>query len=272
LEAYAQEENAAVWDIIATQVSELRAVMDDEELRESMKPYVQQLVALQLQRLGWKKQKDEPYFDTLLRPTILGMASVADEPSVVSTAQQHFASMKSPEDLEPDLRGVIYTTVARNGDKEVFNKLLKLHNESKDSEERTRLTAALTNFKQPELIDKALSLINTPEVRLQDASYWVAYSFINRFARDKTWNWLTGNWKWLHENLVSDLSFYRFPVYAGRSYSDRKFLKDYDAFFKKVMAPGLERAVKQGREMIEWHADWKQRDFEEVSAFFKDKN
>lgn len=269
LAAYEDEDNAAVWDVISSQVSELRASMDDEDLRDLMKPYVRRLVNKQLERLGWQAKPEEPYFDTLLRPTILGMASVAEEPSVIFTAKEHFSKLKKPEDIEPDLRAVIYTTVARNGGDAEFKKLLELHNKSSDSEERTRLVAALTGFKQPKLINKALSQIDTPTVRLQDVSYWVAYSFMNRFARDKTWQWLTTHWKWLTDNLGTDLSFYRFPVYVGRSYSDKKFVKPYLAFFHKVAVPGLDRSIKQGQEMIEWHAEWKSRDLEATVEFFK---
>lgn len=272
LSAYENEDNAVVWDIIAAQVSELRAVMDDDKLREAMKPYIRRLVNRQLERLGWEKKDGEPYFDTLLRPTILGMASVADEPSVITTAQNRFKEMKSPEDIDPDLRGVIYTTVARNGGKAEFDRLLKLHNESTSSEERTTICAALTNFKQPELVAKSLSLIKSDDVRLQDIGYWVAYSFMNRYARDKTWAWLKKEWKWLDKNIGNDLSFPRFPVYAGRSFNDRKFLKDFTSFFNSVMSPMIERSVKQGKEMIEWHADWKDRDFKSVLDYFTSQN
>lgn len=269
LSAYENEDNAVVWDIIASVIGEIRGVMDDDELRETMKPYVRKLVNHQLERLGWEKKDGEPYFDTLLRPTILGMASAADEPSVVTTAQTRFVEMKTPEDIDPDLRGVIYTTVARNGGKAEFDRLLKLHNESTNSEERTTICAALTNFKQPELVSKSLTLVISDDVRHQDIGYWVAYSFMNRYAREKTWSWLKKEWGWLEKNLGSDLSFSRFPVYAGRSFSDRKFLADYNKFFKSIMSPTLERSVKQGAEMIEWHADWKNRDFKALLAYFK---
>ncbi len=269
LSSYQEEDNAAVWDVISAQVAELRGVMDEEDLREAMKPYIRSLVNRQLERLGWDKKPDEPYFDTLLRPTILGMAAVAEEPSVVNGALARFKEMKKPDDIQPDLRGVIYTTVARNGGKTEFDKLLKIHNSSTNSEERTTIAAALTSFKQADLVDSSLKLINSDTVRLQDVSYWLLYSFMNRHAKDKTWSWMKTNWKWLSDNLGNDLSFPRFPVYAARSYSDKTFLKDYSAFFKKVSVPALERAIKQGDEIIHWHIDWKTRDYKEVLDYFK---
>jgi aminopeptidase N len=269
LNAYSEEDNAMVWDVIASNLGDIRAVMREDELREAIKPYVRHLVTKQLERLGWEAKEGESHFDTLLRPTILGMASVAEEPAVVGPAIERFKAMKKPEDIEPNLRSVVYGTVARNGDKVEFDKLLKMHNSTTNSEERTTLAAALTGFKQPALIKRALALITTDDVRMQDVAYWVAYSFANRHARDETWKWMVGHWDWLDKNLGTDMSFSRFPLYSARHYSDRAFLMTYKKFFDSVMTTALERSVKQGIEIIEWHADWVERDYKEILAFFK---
>jgi aminopeptidase N len=266
--AYKHEDNTVVWDVIAGSLGSIRAVMNDEDLREAMKPYMRSLVREQLDRLGWEAAETDSHFDKLLRPTILGMASLADEPTVVEEATKRFADMKKIEDIAPDLRGVVYGTVSRLGGKAEFDKLLKLHDGSKNSEDRVTIASALTNFEQPELYTKALDMIQTDRVRLQDASYWIAYSFGNRFARRATWEWMTKNWDWLFDKLGADLSFYRMPLYAARAASDEKFLGEYNKFFESVMRPALERPVKQGAENIEWQSAWRARDLESIKTFF----
>lgn len=52
----------------------------------------------------------------------------------------------------------------------------------------------------------------TKDVRLQDVAYWLAYSFSTRHARKVAWSWLKKNWKWLDDNLGTDLAFYRMPI------------------------------------------------------------
>ncbi len=160
-------------------------------------------------------------------------------------------------------------TAVRHGDKTTFNKLLKLHEASTLSEERTALAMALCSFKQPELAEKALHLIRTESVRLQDVGYWIAYSFMNRFARDKTWEWMTKNWEWLGKNLGNDLSFYRFPMYAANSFSSREFLASFKTFFEPRRSPAFNRSIDQGIEVLEWQAAWKERDLKEIKTFFK---
>ena len=266
LTAYSDEDSCVVWDVIASGIGSIRVVMD-EEVRDLLKPMVRQLVSKQLARLGWKEMSSDSHFDLLLRPTILGLASFGEEPSVVKEAKRLFNNMIKPEDINPDLRGVVYGTISRIGDVADFDKLLKMHNTSTHSEERVTLSGALTGFKQPELIERALSMIDTSDVRLQDAAYWVAYSFMNRHARLKTWEWLTSHWQWLNDNLGTDLSFSRMPIYASRGFSDINFLPTFKEFFAAHLSLSFIRPFNQAVETIEWQAAWKLRDNDKLRNY-----
>ena len=271
LENFEAEDNSAVWDVIAGSIGAVRNTMNSEKLRDDMKPFIRRLTAKQLKRLGWHPKKDESHFDQLLRPLILGLAASADEPEVVKECLDRFKAMKTPADIHPDLRNVVYGTAVRRGNSSTFDKLFNLHEASTLSEERTSIAAALAGFKQPELINRALGLIQTKSVRLQDVSYWIAYSFMNRFARDDTWDWMTKHWAWLEESLGNDLSFYRFPMYAANNFSSQKFLNKFKDFFEPLRAPAFDRSINQGIEVIEWQSAWKARDLNEVKAYFATK-
>ncbi|MDZ7744900.1 MAG: M1 family metallopeptidase [Candidatus Saccharibacteria bacterium] len=268
------EDNYAVWDIISGALGNIRLVMNDEQLREAMKPYTRELVSIELERLGWEKQDQDTHFDRLLRPIILGMAASADEPWVVDRCQELFSKLTQPgssgtyNEIDPDMRGVVFGTVARLGDTKEFEKIMKLHDESTLSEERVTLAAALTGFEKPKLISNALSHITSDKVRLQDVIYWIAYSFMNRHAREQTWQWLQKNWSWLEKHIGTDLSFHRMPIYVARVHSDSSFIPEYKKFFEARMTPALERSYKQGLEVLQWQSAWKTRDLKEIRNFF----
>ncbi len=269
LETYASEDNNAVWDVMAGCLLGVRNVMSDEDLRDAMKPYIRTLVAGQLKRLGWKPLADESHFDSLLRPTILGMASGAEEPDVVTECLRQFDTMKQPEDIDPDMRGIIYSTAVRErNDAATFDKLLAMHNASTNSEERTTLVSALTNFKDPQLMDRAIELIDSKDVRLQDVSYWVAYSYGNRWNKRAMWQWMRDHWDWLGKNLGDDMSFHRFPVYAASAFSEKEFLEEYREVVEPRRDPALARAIDQGIEIITWQSGWRDRDLAAVKHFF----
>lgn len=277
LAAYAAESDNAVWDIIATSLASIRAVMHDDQIREDMKPFVRQLVAGELARLGWQSSEHDSHFDSLLRPTIIAMAASADEPNVLKEAKKRFAVVaesfkkdgKPTHTTEPDLRGVVYTTIARKGGTAEFETLVQLHAATNSTEEKLSLTAALCSFEQPELITKALDMIKTKAVRSQDVAYWISYSLSNRFSRIQTWQWIQANWQWLENTLGTDLAFFRMPVYVARNFSDKTFLKEFTSFFGKVLSPAFERSYNQGIEMITWQSAWRERDLYEVRTFFK---
>jgi aminopeptidase N len=269
LKNYNQESNNAVWDVIAGLLGSIRAVMNDESIREGMKPYVRKLVDKELQRLGWEPKTKETYFDSLLRPTILSLAAVSDHESVVNHCIELFEGISTKNNtISPDIRGLVYVTAARRGGKAEFKKLLEMHNASTSSEERLNLCSALCSFEQPDLYNKALQLITTDAVRLQDVAYWLVYSFSNRFSRADTWTWMKENWQWLEKNIGDDLSFYRMPIFAARSSSDSAFLKEYKSFFSTVLSPAFERSYNQGIEIIQWQSEWKKRDLAGLQKYF----
>lgn len=261
---YKEESNAAVWDIIAINLGEIRRIMNDDSIRESIKPHIIKLVSTQLDRLGTKENKHDTHFDKLMRPTILGLASSADHPKIKQWCLDTFEKIKSAEEVHADIRSVVFNTAARFGDKKTYDKLMKFHDSTELSEERTTLAAALTSFEQPELIRKSLNLVNSDKVRRQDAMYWLAYSFMNRHAKNDAWKWMKDNWKWLEAELGSDLSFYRTPIYAARSFSNKEFIDEYTEFFSDKKSPALERSIKQGNEILQWQTEWRNRDIESI--------
>lgn len=287
LQHYKNEENAVVWTTIASVIGGIRLVHGNDQLRLAIKPFIIKLTEPEYKRLGWHKKDSDSYFDQLLRPTILSLMASADYKPVVDICHDLFNKATSTNDIEPqlresasvievkrdidfdpDTRGVVFGTVARLGDSKTFDKLLDMYNNTTLSEEKLTYAAALTDFSDTANIDRALALITSDAVRMQDVAYWVAYSFLNHNARAQTWQWLKKNWDWLQANLGTDLSFYRTPIYAARVHSDDAFAEQYQEFFEPRMTKALERSYKQGLEMLEWHSAWRSRDQKDIIAYF----
>ena len=274
LEHYRDEDSLSTWEIMAGSLGSIRATLssndDDDALRDAMKPFTRGLVEKQLSRLGWDKKDDESHLDTLLRPIIIGMAAASDEETVVAKALELYdQKMHKGGKVDADLRGIVYSTAARKGGQAEFDELLAAYKASKSSDEKMSLCAAMTSFEQPEIHAQVLALITDSEtVRLQDISYWMAYSFMNRHSRAAAWTWLKENWEWLKENIGKDLSFSRTPMYAARNFADEKLIADYEAFFSTRMEPMLERTYAQGLEIAQTNAAWRKRDSQATLEWF----
>ncbi len=273
---FSDESSLAAWEIIANSIGTIRNRLSrddkDETLRDAMKPFVLKLISKQLLRLGWDEVSGEPHLDSLLRPLIIGLASSSDDPDTIYKALDLWRlKINENHRINPDLRGIVYSTVARMGGEKEYNQLLKLYKETHSGDEKLAITAGMTSFKQPEFNKAVLELIKTDTIRLQDTGYWIAYSFMNRHARDITWSWIKENWSWLKKNNGTDLSFARMPVYAARNFSDETMLEDYKLFFESKMEPMIDRSFKQGLEIIETNSAWHKRDTENAHNWFKSR-
>ncbi len=262
---YKDESSLSVWEIITSSIGAIRSSLstndDDDTLRDLIKPFVRNLVQGQYKRLGWDKKTSEDHFDTLLRPLIIGLATGSDDKNAVETALGLYKEKLHGEShIDPDLRGIVYSTAARLGGLKEYNELLNIYKSTDSSDEKLAITAALTSFEQSDLHDKVLELIKSDTIRLQDAGYWIAYCFMNRHGRAKTWEWMKENWEWLKKNMGTDLSFSRMPIYAARNFADQKLINNYVEFFSSIMEPLLERSFNQGLEIAQTNTAWRERD------------
>jgi aminopeptidase N len=78
---------------------------------------------------------------------------------------------------------------------------------------------------------------------------------------------MTSHWKWLNDNLGTDLSFFRMPIYSSRAFSDDSFIPEFKEFFSSHMNPSFERPVNQGIETIQWQSNWKRRDMKAIKKY-----
>lgn len=268
LTSYGAESSSPVWDIIATLIADIRRVMGSE-VREALKPTIYGLTLKQVTRLGWDEDPNDSHFDKLLRPGILGLASGGDNESVNEHASKLFSSTDKIEDLPSNIRGVVLGFASRTGGAKEFEKILQMYRETISPEDKVILASSLTNFRNKIEFKKALKLIKTKDVRLQDVGYWLAYALMNPSCKDIAWNWVQDNWSWLEENLGDDMSFSRLPMYVARAKSDLEFLEEYEAFFNSVHSPSLDRAIKQGAETIRTQAAWRARDEQKLLAWLE---
>lgn len=253
------ETSTPVWDSMALVLGDIRRVMG-RDVRIAIKPLLRELTEKQVERLGWSENKKESYFDKLLRPTVLALSALGDETKVVEEAKQRFDNTEKLEELPSNLRSMILASVAKHGSKSEFDKMLKMLKTTASAEDRIILSGAMTNFPGVNEYRRAIDLIKSEHVKLQDVSYWLVGALANPHSRDETWDWVKKNWRWLKKNFSSDMSYPRLPVYIARSYSDSSIIKDYQEFFKSVYEPSLKLGIKQGLETIKLQTAWRKRE------------
>jgi len=132
------------------------------------------------------------------------------------------------------------------------------------------LTAGLTAVRDPRLIKRALELLTTDTIRMQDLFYWIRGLMANRFAREQTWQWMQDNWQWIVDLFGNDLHYADFPKYAASAFTTKEQLDSYKKFFGPMQdQPGIGRSIAQGIEDIETSIQWLARDGQAVRDFLQ---
>lgn len=272
LGAYANEASEPVWDIMALITGEARRFIDlDPALEDKIKPFIGQLVAAQVKRLGWQGPGDESAADQKLRALVLGLGAYAEEPKIVAKAESMFAGYtKHQTALPAELRGLVFAIPVKNGDAAAFRFLLKLHDSTNNSDLKSDACDALTATRDPKKAELLLARLKDANlVKPQDVDRWLVYLLRNRFTRATAWYWMVTNWPWLEATFQNDKTYDYLPRYAASCVNTREYQEKFRQLFEhKQDQLILKRNIVLGFEEIENRVSWLERDLQSVQAFF----
>jgi aminopeptidase N len=271
LDSYSHEDSMPVWSVISSYISALQIFAgDDEQLIDDTRRFVAVLAQAQFQRLGWDHVENEPYFDQLLRPAIIGCMAYARDDATIKKLRSIVDAATSPADIPSDIRAIACATTAYDGDEAMFVKLLDWYTTTTSAEHRAQLATGLCSFRNPQLIKRGIDLLMTDTVRLQDMVYWLRGFSRNRLARDLIWRWMQDNWQWIVDQFGNDMHYTDFPKYIASAFSRPEQLTSYKSFFEPLLdQPGIERIIRQGIEDIESRVQWLERDGQAVDEFLR---
>lgn len=260
--AYRHETAEPVWNIIAIALAELRKFVEDNKDAEMQLRRLSASVAReQYERLGWEQKDGESEEDTKLRSTIIGLMLYGEDENAIEMAKQLYES-HSLEELNPELRSLILSSVARYGDATVVDALLEAYKDSQSGELRQDICAGITSTRVEEKIEQLLNTIREPSIiRPQDAARWFVYLVRGRESKEAAWQWIRDNWSWIIETFGGDKSYDDYPRYSANALTTRQQLEEYKEFFEpKKSIPALTRAIGMGISEIEGRVELIERD------------
>lgn len=260
--AYENETSEPVWGVVSIALSELRKFVESNpEAEQSLRELSGRIAAKQYQRLGWTAIENEPEEDTKLRAIILGLTLYSDNPDVIKKAQSVYDAA-TLDQLDPELRPLLISTVVRHGDAAIVDTLLATYCSTQDAELAQDICIGITSTRISEKITQLLDAIkNSDIVRPQDAARWFIYLIRGRESRVQAWEWIRANWDWVIETFSGDKSYDDYPRYAAAGLVTRNQLAEYIQFFEpKKSITALARVITLGVTEIEARVTLIERD------------
>lgn len=269
--AYKNETNYAVWGEILSGLNRVYRLIERDACAPLFRQYALGILEPMVEKVGWSKKETDEHIDILLRSLILGSAGVFGNEKVVERAQKMFQSIKKGENpVPPDLRGVVYGTVARHGEGVEHAKMIEMYKTLTLHEEKNRIGAALGYFKDKELLQKTLDFSISEYVRSQDMMRFTGIVAGNSFGREIVWKFTKKNWNFILERYggQKDLPYFIEPF---SSFQTEKDADDIEKFFSKNPAPGAARAIEQTLERIRAKVLWVARDKKNIASWLRKK-
>ena len=258
-----------MWSDLATNLREIEGLIAEEPYLESYRAFGRRLFGPAAQRSGWEARASEGHLDSLLRSTVLSQAGVYGDPDVIAQAQGQFEAYQAdPANVRPDLRGVVFSLVAQEGDRALYDRIWELERGAELHEEKIRLLMSLARFQQADLLQETLARALSDDVRLQDTIFVISAVAANHKGRTLAWEFLKEQWGEFDRRYGSGGFGLMRLVAITNAFTSNEQRDDVAAFFEAHPTPAAERTIRQALERIALNVAWLERNREELGRYF----
>ncbi|MDA0988287.1 MAG: M1 family metallopeptidase [Chloroflexi bacterium] len=268
-ESYKGETDSSVWSDLATNLRGMENLVQDQPLFPQFRNFAGALFQQIAEQVGWDAKPGEGHLDSLLRTTVLGQAGSYGDPQVLAEAKTRFARfLNEPSSVHPDLRGLVYSLTAQEGDRSTYDALWELEKKAGLHEERMRLLGALTRFHQKDILQDVLERSMSTEVRSQDSVLVVISVAGNRHGKELAWEFIKANWDELDGRYGrGGFAIMRLVSVTG-AFTTQEKAQEVEEFFRDHPAPSAQRTIQQSLERIRLNVKWLESNRQGLEGWF----
>ena len=263
--AYDADDDYSVWAALVGHLGGMESLLSNEPFINGYRAWGRSLTDKVVASVGWEPAGEEPHLRTLLRSTVLGQAGAFGDTEVLEEAARRFGSYLQDEStLQPSIRAVVYAMAAEGGDAETFEIIQRMARDATFQEEMVRFQLALARFRDPALIARALGLVLSDEVRVQDAPRLLIAIAANPRGRQAAWEYMKDNWaEFDRRHGGGGFAVMRLVSIPG-AFTTAEAKEDVERFFTDHPVPSATRTVQQSLERIDLNRLWLDANLESV--------
>ncbi len=249
LEKFRKENSAAVWNIVAVIVGQLKIFCEPDSGEEKLlKKFVEKLVQEKLTEIGLVTRAGDDENTVRLRAILTGLDYYAENTANLRTLADLYTRDFASIDVEirdAVLDAKIYFEPER------AEEYLTAYREIADPDVKFDLLFATTLARDEKVLARMVEVLNdTDLVKPQDQLHLFIYLFRNARARKMVWQWLTGHWEFV-KTMLGDKSLDAYPRYTANIIRTEEGLKAWQGFFGPMREdPALKRAIEIGKKEI----------------------
>ena len=262
------ERNRLVVEFVADHMDTIGRSLVPEQKQNDFRAIVQQQFAPLAKEIGWISSANDDDDRKALRASLLGILGSAGDPDAVATAQKITQSyIKDTGSVEGTIIGPALAVAAENGDAALYERFTEGMAKVRKTEDYYNFLFALTSFRQPELAQRTLALIDQGKIRQQDYFRIFPALLAESPAREIAWDYLKAHWDELAEKVTSFGGSGAVSALGGFCSVEKR--DEIKQFFTVHRAPGAERALQQSLERITTCVEFKKLQGDNMRKVFE---
>jgi aminopeptidase N len=262
------ERNRLVVEFLAGHMDTIGRSLVPEQKQKQYRELVAQQFAPLAKEVGWNAKAHDSDEEKALRASLLGILGSAGDLDAVAAAQKITQSyMKDPTSVEGTIIGPALAVAAENGDAALYEQLAQGMAAARTTDDYYHFLFALTSFRQPELAQRTLALIDQGKIRQQDYVRIFPALLSESPAREIAWDYLKAHWDSLAEKVTTFGGSGAVSALGGFCSIEKH--DEIKQFFAAHRAPGAERALQQSLERITTCVEFKQLQSDNMQKFLQ---
>jgi len=272
IQAYRNEDNHFVLENISDHLKTINRVFSQDKDWESIESKFKNLVKEPFKKnfdaLGWDAKKGETKHDALLRAVSIGYLAFADDEEILNEGKSRFEKRLNGESLNPDLSGIVYSVAAKTGDRETFDKMKKVFEDTEDGEDKLKLLQSLGKFYDTGILRDYLDYAVNPEnVRIQNIRRVFPSVAANPVGRDVLFPWVKDNWEKLEDYKKTHFIFMGLLESLITPYTGEDKKHEIKEFLD-LKNTGYEKTKRNSFEIMDINTDWMKKNRKVLKDYF----
>jgi len=265
---FSSDSDPYVQGLLVGQLEQLEGV-----IAEDMRPGFQALVRSRLQPVLdsltlTKRSEDTDLVNSLRGELISTLGTIGGDKKIIEYCRGQFETyLNDDKTLDGNQLSAIVNVVAYNGGEEEFNRIQNAFTEAKEPQARQRNLGALSNFREKDLIERALGYSLSKDVRAQDVTMVVGSLLSNSASKDLAWSFVKSHWADFNSRLSDD----QMPklIDSVSSFSTTADRDDVSAFTASHPLPAGRRRVAKTLEFISIRSQFREKQSVALATFLK---
>ncbi|HEX6881465.1 MAG TPA: M1 family metallopeptidase, partial [Terriglobales bacterium] len=266
------ERDTAVLEEVMNRVEYVSRYLVSDQDRAGFQQWVRSFFDPILKDIGMEPKEGETAEVKSLRPrlyAILG-GTAGEDPDVVAESRKLTQEyMKDPESVPGDLSEVAVHIAAAHGDAALYDQYRAKLKEAKTPQEYYTYFYALSDFRDPVLLEKTLNFALTSEVRNQDLGI-IPDVMRNPAGADLAWKFVKSHWDGLMNKASGGIAGAAGIAFGGTAtFCDASKRDDVKAFYDAHKIQGTSRNFRAAQESVNYCIDLKQRQSQALAQWLQ---